>query len=222
MPIDRCYELVGMIKSRWDGHLRRHRGRRRRRGVLRRARPSGRAVTAREARAARGLGADRARVRRASASTAAEDAGGAARCASTSASPRPSGREMFTIALTAQINVEPARREHDAETRERLVDLFGEPERWAGHHAPLPVGARHDARPELHRSGGLHAARAVVVRPRARPPRILLQPARRRRAARFHFSGSILHRGDDGRMQVVLVPWSCSAQWSCRSRRGAG
>jgi len=42
----------------------------------------------------------------------------------------PSEREIFTIALTAQINVEPARREHDAATRERLVDLFGEPERW--------------------------------------------------------------------------------------------
>lgn len=42
----------------------------------------------------------------------------------------PTGRDIFTIALTAQINVEPARREHDAPTRERLVDMFGEPERW--------------------------------------------------------------------------------------------
>jgi hypothetical protein len=41
-----------------------------------------------------------------------------------------SQREIFTIALTAQINVEPARRDYDTATRERLVDLFGEPERW--------------------------------------------------------------------------------------------
>ena len=50
----------------------------------------------------------------------------------------PTEREIFTIALTAQINIEPARREYDAETRERLVDLFGEPERWpATTHALL-------------------------------------------------------------------------------------
>ena len=29
----------------------------------------------------------------------------------------------------------------------------------------------------------------------------------------FHFSGSILMRGEDGRVQVVSVPWSCSTTW---------
>ena len=29
----------------------------------------------------------------------------------------------------------------------------------------------------------------------------------------FHFTGSVLHRGDDGQMQVVLIPWTCSADW---------
>ena len=29
----------------------------------------------------------------------------------------------------------------------------------------------------------------------------------------FHFSGSILLRGEDGRVQIVSVPWSCSATW---------
>ena len=29
----------------------------------------------------------------------------------------------------------------------------------------------------------------------------------------FHFSGSILLRGDDGRVQVVSVPWSCTTTW---------
>ncbi len=41
------------------------------------------------------------------------------------------GLEVFTIALTAQINIDPSRRSYDPETRERLIELFGEPERWS-------------------------------------------------------------------------------------------
>ena len=29
----------------------------------------------------------------------------------------------------------------------------------------------------------------------------------------FHFNGTIFYRGDDGRLQMVLVPWSCSAEY---------
>ena len=29
----------------------------------------------------------------------------------------------------------------------------------------------------------------------------------------FHFNGSVLYRGESDRLQVVLVPWSCSIQW---------
>ena len=30
----------------------------------------------------------------------------------------------------------------------------------------------------------------------------------------FHFNGTVLYRGADDRLQVVLVPWSCSTRWS--------
>ena len=43
----------------------------------------------------------------------------------------PGGRAVYAIALTAQIMMEPARRTYDAETRAKLVELFGAPERWA-------------------------------------------------------------------------------------------
>ena len=125
----------------------------------------------------------------------------------------PSEREIFTIALTAQINVEPARRTHDAVTRERLVDLFGEPERWPATTHPflwtnattlvpsftgaaiftLPVPATFDLE--------VAAARYFNSLPDGEAP------------LAFHFSGSILLRGDDGRVQVVSVPWSCTTTW---------
>ena len=41
-PIDECYRLVGLIKTRWAGHLRRQRGRNGDRGILHRALRDGR------------------------------------------------------------------------------------------------------------------------------------------------------------------------------------
>jgi hypothetical protein len=124
-----------------------------------------------------------------------------------------SGRDVFTIALTAQINVDPARREYDAETRERLADLFGEPERWAAtthsflwaHAATLvPSFAGQTAFTILVPCSydlELAAAKYFYSLPDGAAP------------LSFHFSGSILHRGEDGQVQIVLVPWSCSAPW---------
>ncbi len=126
----------------------------------------------------------------------------------------PTQREIFTIALTAQINVEPARRDHDAATRERLVDLFGEPERWPATTHPflwahattlvptfsgagvftLPVASTFDLE--------ISAARYFATLPGGEVP------------LAFLFSGSILMRGDDGRVQVVSVPWACTT--TCR------
>jgi hypothetical protein len=125
----------------------------------------------------------------------------------------PSEREIFTIALTAQINVEPARRQYDSATRERLVDLFGEPERWPATTHPflwtnattlvpsftgaaiftLSVPSTFDLE--------VSAARYFNSLPDGEAP------------LAFHFSGSILMRGEDGRVQVVSVPWSCTTTW---------
>ena len=41
-----------------------------------------------------------------------------------------SERPVYTIALTAQIQLEASERPHDAATKARLLDVFGEPERW--------------------------------------------------------------------------------------------
>ena len=124
-----------------------------------------------------------------------------------------SGREVFTIALTAQINIDPARRAYDAPTRDTLVELFGEPERWAATthsflfaHATtlvpsfsgqttftLPVPCTYDLE--------VAAAKYIHSLPDGEVP------------LSFHFTGSVLYRGDEGQMQVVLIPWTCSAQW---------
>ncbi|HEY3763849.1 MAG TPA: DUF6084 family protein [Gaiellales bacterium] len=123
------------------------------------------------------------------------------------------GLDVFTIALTAQINIDPSRRSYDAETRTRLVELFGEPERWSSTtHSflwayssalvpsfsgtttfSLPIACTYDLEVAATKYfAGLRGGHVPLT---------------------FHFSGSVLHRAPDGAIQVVAVPWSCSARW---------
>ena len=122
----------------------------------------------------------------------------------------PSGAAVHAIALSAQINIDPARRSYDDATRERLVELFGAPERWAATtrpflwaqvgtvvpafsgttEFPLDVPCTYDLE--------VAAAKYVYSLPDGEVP------------LTFHFSGTVLH----GEMQVAMVPWSCSARFS--------
>jgi len=124
-----------------------------------------------------------------------------------------SGREVFTIALTAQINIDPARRGYDDATRARLVELFGEPARWAAtthsflwaHTSTLvpsftgtttfslPLACTYDLE--------LAAVKYFYSLPDGHAP------------LSFHFSGSVLHRAEDGGIQVAAIPWSTTARW---------
>jgi hypothetical protein len=115
--------------------------------------------------------------------------------------------EVRSIALRAQLNIDPARRSYDAETRERLVELFGAPERWASTtrsfvwaqvgavvpafsgsaEFPLDVPCTYDLE--------IAAAKYVYSLPDGEVP------------LTFHFSGTIVF----GDMQIAMVPWSCTA-----------
>jgi uncharacterized protein DUF6084 len=119
----------------------------------------------------------------------------------------PTGTDVHAVALVGQLHIDPAKRSYDDATRERLVELFGEPERWAATtrsflwaqvatvvpafrdtaEFPLDVPCTYDLE--------VAAAKYVYSLPDGEVP------------LTFHFSGTILH--DD--MQVAMVPWSCSA-----------
>jgi hypothetical protein len=121
-------------------------------------------------------------------------------------------RPLHAIALSAQINIDPARRTYDHETRERLVELFGPPSRWAATTRsflwaqvgalvpsftgsadfPLAVPCTYDLE--------LSAAKYFYSLPDGEIP------------LTFHFTGTILH-SEDGEMQIAMVPWSCSARY---------
>jgi Family of unknown function (DUF6084) len=122
----------------------------------------------------------------------------------------PSGRPVYMIALTIQLMIEPARRRYDDATRERLLELFGAPERWAvttrslvWNHldvlvpaftrtttVTVPVACNYDLE--------LAAAKYLHSLPDGEAPLAL------------HFNGTIYYPADDGGLQMVLVPWNKS------------
>jgi hypothetical protein len=125
----------------------------------------------------------------------------------------PSGRQVYMIALTVQLMLEPARRAYDADTHERLKGLFGEPERWAvttrsllwshvdivvpaftgSTTVTLPVTCSYDLE--------VAAAKYLYSLPEGEVP------------LAFHFNGTIYYKDYDGRMQMVLVSWTRSCDY---------
>jgi hypothetical protein len=121
--------------------------------------------------------------------------------------------EIQSIALTVQVMIDPARRGYDPETRERLSELFGPPESWTPSTQGL-AWARVSALVP-----GFVGARAFSLEI---PCTYDLEVAAAKyfyalsdgfAPLSFHFSGTVFYHGEDGRLQVVPVPWSASAQY---------
>jgi hypothetical protein len=121
-----------------------------------------------------------------------------------------SAAPVYMIALTIQLMIEPARRRYDDATRERLVELFGPPERWAVTTRSL-VWAKLDVLVpaftgtttvmvpiSCHYDLELAAAKYLHSLPDGEAPLAL------------HFNGMIYYPAADGGLQMALIPWSKS------------
>jgi hypothetical protein len=125
----------------------------------------------------------------------------------------PSGREIYTIALSAQIHLDADRRAYSPDTRERLVDLFGEPERL-----PQTVGSMFLARvdtlvPSFQGTGPFALTVPFSGDVEIATTRYLASLRDGGIPITFHLNGSILYRGEADRLQVTLVPWSTTAKY---------
>jgi len=125
----------------------------------------------------------------------------------------PDGREVYTIALSTQIQIEPPRRQYDDATRERLVELFGPPERGAA-----PSGAFQWARVDALVPSFIGSAAFTLEVPCTYDLEVTASKYMQALDGGdvpliFHFNGTILYAGEHDRLQVALVPWSCSVPW---------
>jgi hypothetical protein len=125
----------------------------------------------------------------------------------------PDGRSVYMIALSVQVMIEPARRRYADAERERLADLFGPPERWAmtthslvWHQVDVVVQTFTGAttfKVPIPVSYDLEVVAAKYF--------YGLEDGEVPLA--FNFNGTVMYRGEDGGVQMSLVPWSCSAEF---------
>jgi hypothetical protein len=125
----------------------------------------------------------------------------------------PSEEIIYTVALRAQIQIEVTRRKYDANEQTRLLDLFGEPDRWGqtlrnmlwthasvvvprftgSVLADIPVPCTFDfniaATKYFH---GLTNGDLPLC---------------------FQFSGTVFYEGDDGVLQVAPISWDKEAKF---------
>jgi hypothetical protein len=125
----------------------------------------------------------------------------------------PGGRQVYAIALTAQVMIEPARRAYDDETRAKLVELFGPPERWATTTRSLVWHQADALVPAFTGSTTFRVAVPVSFDMEVASTKYLHGLPGGEVPLAFNFNGTVHYRGDDGRVQVSLVPWSCSAEF---------
>jgi hypothetical protein len=125
----------------------------------------------------------------------------------------PSGCPVQSMALSAQVMIDPARRGYDPETRERLAELFGAPASWtpstqgiawARVFAQVPAFAGSTTfTVELPCTYDLEVAAAKYFYALADGVAPLS----------FHWTGTVFYRDVGGRLQVAPVPWSATAQF---------
>ncbi len=127
----------------------------------------------------------------------------------------PQGVEVQSIALTAQVMIDPARRGYDPETRERLSELFGPPASWAPSTSGLAW-----ARVATNVPGFTGATTFGIEVPCTYD--LEVAAAKYFYAVRdgdvplsFHFNGNVFYRGEGPGHPLMVVPvaWSSTAQY---------
>jgi hypothetical protein len=124
-----------------------------------------------------------------------------------------SGRRVFTIALTAVISIEPSKRRYDEATRERLFELFGEPTRWASTTTSFRWAQADALVPAFEGSTEFELVVPCTYDLELAASKYFDGLADGEAPLRFHFNGTVFYEADDGRMQIVQIPWDRSPRF---------
>jgi hypothetical protein len=124
-----------------------------------------------------------------------------------------SDREVFLAALTVLIELEPAKRRHDEETKERLAELFGPAESPGGITANIRWAQVDTYVPEFRGETTFAITVPCTYDLEVAAAKYLYGLADGEAPLRFHFNGQVLYSGEGDRLQIVRVPWECVARY---------
>ncbi len=125
----------------------------------------------------------------------------------------PSGFEIQSIALSVQLMIDPAKRGYDAETRERLAELFGPPASWAPATSGLFWARVSASVPGFSGSTTFAIEVPCTYDLEVAAAKYFYGLRDGEAPLSFHFNGTVFFRGADDRLQIVPVPWSCTATY---------
>ena len=126
----------------------------------------------------------------------------------------PAERPVYTIALTALILIEPAKRSYTDAERERLVELFGAPERWGGTTDNMRWAQAEVLVPSFTGTGSFAIPVAASYDLEIGSAKYFHGLSGGEVPLRFHFNGTIFYEGDDERLRLRQVPWDTTASFA--------
>lgn len=121
-----------------------------------------------------------------------------------------SGRQVYMIALRVQVMIEPARRDYDAPTRERLLELFGPPERWSVATTNLVFAQLDVLVPAFTGSVTVPVSIPCSYDMELAATKYLRALPDGAAPMAVHFNGIVYFPAENGGLQMSLVPWSTS------------
>lgn len=125
----------------------------------------------------------------------------------------PSGQEVYTVALAVHVQIDADRRGYDPSTRERLLDLFGEPERIPQTAGPLQLARIDTLVPSFRGVGRFTLDLPLSGDLELAATRYLASLRDGTVPLTFLFNGRVFYADAADRLQVTLVPWSASARF---------
>jgi hypothetical protein len=124
-----------------------------------------------------------------------------------------SGHEIQSIALTAQVMIDPAKRGYDPETRERLAELFGPPASWSPSTSGLGWARVATTVPGFTGSTTFAIEVPCTYDLEVAAAKYFYAVQDGEVPLSFHFNGNVFYRPPSGQLMVVPVSWSSTAQF---------
>lgn len=131
------------------------------------------------------------------------------RVAEPAARPTP----VHSIALRCQVRIQPARRRYSATEQERLLDLFGTPDRWGQTVRDLPWAALSVALPPFAGATTVEVCVPCDRDPTRAATRYFDALDGGEAALLFLFSGQVVYEASGVGPQVGFIPWDREARY---------
>jgi Family of unknown function (DUF6084) len=125
----------------------------------------------------------------------------------------PSEREIYTIALSTRVLVDPAGRGYDEQAREALFDLFGPSDTMVGALQALVWAQASVLTPSFRGEATVDVPIPCTYDLEVSSAKYFASLPDGVAPLDFHFNGTIFYSGEHDRLQIAHVPWACTARF---------